>query len=90
MQHNVASDRRLTARLVFHAASRANEPLGESVELRLDRDGFHWPREAGSSGEDLAPASLDAIAATLSQTFDPVELAAMLSHVATLQRRLSP
>ena len=82
------SERRLSANVVFHAVAAANEPLGESVAYRVDARGFWDERSAGSAGEDALPASLDDVAASLSERFDPAELDLVLSHLAALRGRL--
>lgn len=86
MESNVADDRRLRARIVFHAVTPENEPLGDSVEFRVDAEGFWAPHPAGSGGEGPAPLGLGSVAALLSKSFDRDELSSILSHFCALQR----
>lgn len=82
------SERRLTANLAFHAVAEQNEPLGETVTYRLDSAGFWEERSAGSAGEERTPASLEAVAGTLTEHFDADELLAVLSQLAALRERI--
>ena len=86
----IDSERRLSARLVFHAVSHDNEPLGEDFEVRVDPAGFWDPQSAGGPGEDAQPMTVGEVAMQLEQEFDYNLIRAILTHFESLQRQLSP